>query len=99
MTVDSRLEVRVTDALQTKLAQRAKAEGISKSDVVRRGLRMVLGLPVRLPDEDCIEITHLRRRINAILSRVDALPQTAETMAARADLTAAHADAQALLRR
>lgn len=99
MVVDDRLEVRITSGENGELARRAEAEGVTKSDLIRRGLRMVLGKPVRLEGEDSIEVVNLRRRINAIVARLDTLDGGYAVAAIRADLKQAHADARALLGR
>ena len=100
MFVNERLQIRVTSADKAALAERAEAEGITLSMLLRRGLRLALGQPVRLNGDDALEVVALRRRINAISSRLDLIERQApEAIAMRADIAQARADAQALLGR
>ncbi len=100
MLCDDRLEVRVAAADKAALALRARSEGLTISTLLRRGLRVALDRPVRLEGEDALEVVVLRRRINSIADRLDAIGRRVPEVAAiRADLAQAHADAQVLLGR
>lgn len=100
MLVDKRLQIRVSSADKTALVERAEVEGITLSTLLRRGLRLALGQPVRLEGDDALEVVALRRRINAIACRLDLIEHDVpEAIALRADILRARADAQALLGR
>lgn len=100
MAVDDRIELRITSHDKNALMQRAQCEGVSLSKLLRRSIRAILGHPVQLRGESALEVLALRRRVNAILARLDELGRTEpEVRAIRRDLVQLHADAQSLLGR
>lgn len=100
MSVDDRIEVRISSDEKAILSQRAEAEGVTLSTLLRRGIRSVLGRPVRLEGEDALEVVALRRRVNAIAARLDELGGgRVEVASLQQDLAQVHVDAQALLGR
>jgi hypothetical protein len=99
MAVDDRIELRIAAGDKAALSQRAEDEGVTLSTLLRRGIRLVLGRPVRLEGEDALEVVALRRRVNAIAARLDELGEGgAEVMTLRRDIAQVHT-AQALLGR
>ena len=88
---EMRLPTREKDAAETM----AQTKGITVSELLRRALRAYAGLPEPLGDEDRISVAGLRRRINAIESRVEA----GNIAGIAADLMQARTEAKTLLAR
>ncbi|ODT70914.1 MAG: hypothetical protein ABS75_10880 [Pelagibacterium sp. SCN 63-23] len=100
MTVDDRLEIRITGEEKAALGQRAKAEGIPVSTLMRRGIRAVLQRPGRLEAQDAGAIVALCRRVNSLAARLDTIGANSdEIRALQRDLAQAHADGRSLLER
>ncbi|HDZ75679.1 MAG TPA: hypothetical protein ENH55_23535 [Aurantimonas coralicida] len=100
MSVDGRIELRITTADKAALNKRAEAEGVTLSTLLRRGIRSVLGLPVRLEGDDAIEVVTLRRRVNALAAQLEDVGRTGtEISAIRRGFAQVHADTHSLLGR
>ncbi|MBJ6987271.1 hypothetical protein [Devosia sp. MC521] len=92
---NKRFEMRLPEWEKHTAETMAQSRGITVSELLRRALRAHAGLPEPLGEEDRNSIVALRRRINAIESRLEA----GDVAEIAADLMQARADAQALLRR
>lgn len=100
MTVDDRLEIRITGEEKATLARRAQAEGVTVSTLIRRGIHSVLQRPGPLETHHARAIVRLRRRVNDLATRLEATGGNGgEVAAMRRDLAQAHADARLLLGR
>lgn len=100
MSCDDRIEVRIPGGDKAALTLRANAEGVTLSMLLRRAARLLMGQPLRLEAQQALEVMALRRRINAIDARLEAMGIVTPAMAAiQADLAQAHVDAQTLLGR
>jgi predicted DNA-binding protein len=92
---DKRLEMRLPSVERNRLSQAAQERSITVSELMRRALRSYLGMVEPLSPEDAMAVAALRRRINAIETRID----QGGYAGAMGDLAKARLDAQALLGR
>lgn len=92
---DRRFEMRLPEQEKRAAETMAQTKGITVSELLRRALRAYAAMPESLGSGDRSSVAALRRRINAIESRLEA----GANVGIAADLGQARADAQALLRR
>jgi hypothetical protein len=92
---DKRFEMRLPEQEKRAAEIMAQTKGITVSELLRRALRAYAVMPESLGRGDRLSVAALRRRINAIESRLEA----STNAGVAADLVQARAHAQALLRR
>lgn len=92
---DKRFEMRLPKQEKRAAETMAQTKGITVSELLRRALRAYAAMPEPLGKDDRLSVAALRRRINAIESRLEASTNSGIV----ADLGQARADAGALLSR
>jgi len=89
---DKRFEMRLPAQEKATAEAMALVKGITVSELLRCALRAYANMPEPLTEEDRIAVASLRRRINQIEARTDAVGKTEFV----ADIAQARGDAQAL---
>lgn len=92
---DKRLEMRIPDREKSAAEALAESRGITLSELIRRALRAYAGQAEPLSAEGRASVAALRRRVNALETRLG----HGDGVGVAAGLRQARDDAQALLRR